>query len=269
MGKLEEFISRNFFNGRSYDELTDNEKSKFDVKLQEYQRRDKNVGDDKSKEANKMKLKEDEKPEKEEVEKQEDIEDKPDKEEEKKKSKKSADDDKDDEDLEKEEDMEDEEEDDEEDAKKKKKKSKKSKKGEGNINPEESEEDAEDINGGSQGTPSAKPTNMNVAVSSVDGKREQVIPAGKSVNPDLIKSPLFTELSSQLDGLQKSFEQRFEALEKSFKSRIDNVQKTVGKVEKFYKQPFYKSADQGLGPESIQKQSISEQIEKGQVRYRE
>lgn len=80
--------------------------------------------------------------------------------------------------------------------------------------------------------------------------------SGKSANLELKKSPLFMELSKQMA-----------ALEKSLMDRLTNVQKTVARVEKFYQQPFYKAIDENASPESVQKMSVSEQIQKGKVRF--
>jgi hypothetical protein len=91
--------------------------------------------------------------------------------------------------------------------------------------------------------------------------------SGKSVNPDLLKSPLFVELSGQLENLQKAFNKKLEAVEKSVSNRIVNLQKSIGQVEKFYNQPFYKAIDEGFGPEGIQKQTITQQIKEGKVRF--
>lgn len=80
--------------------------------------------------------------------------------------------------------------------------------------------------------------------------------SGKSANLELQKSPLFMELSKQMA-----------ALEKSVMDRLNNIQKMTAKVEKFYQQPFYKAIDENASPEGVQKMSVKEQIEKGNVRF--
>jgi hypothetical protein len=90
---------------------------------------------------------------------------------------------------------------------------------------------------------------------------------GKSVEPDLLKSPLFVELSGQIEQFQKTFDKKILAVEKSVSDRLANIQKAMEKVEAFYKQPMYKAVSENVSPESVQKQSIKEQIEKGKIRF--
>jgi hypothetical protein len=95
----------------------------------------------------------------------------------------------------------------------------------------------------------------------------EVTYTGKSADPDLMKSPLFTELSGQIDEFQKSVAKKIEAVEKSVSDRMNNIQKSVEKIENFYKQPFYKAIDENVSPEGVMKESISTQLEKGKVRF--
>lgn len=155
------------------------------------------------------------------------------------------------EDLKKEEDEEDEEE-----------KKKKAEKEAGAIAPQEAEASS------SQGKLSGN-QNVFVPQSSVDGKREQETPMGKSVEPDLMKSPLFVELSGQIGEFQKAFDKKIEAMEKSVEDRLANLQKTVSKVEQFYKAPLYKAVSENVGAESGFKKSLKEQITEGNIKYAE
>lgn len=192
------------------------------------------------------------------------------------KKKKAVDDKK--EDLEKEETEDDEdkkksiddEESEEEEDKKKKKKAKKGESGGHDPEAEENEEtNAEHTISPGQSTPSS-PQNTFVPQSNIDGKREQTTPMGKEApNEELLKSPLFTNLNKQLNEMKKSFEVKLEALEKSFKDRSENLQKSVGKIEEFYKKPFYKAVDENVAPEGVIKKGISEQIREGKVTYRD
>jgi len=197
----------------------------------------------------------------EEVEKQEDkeeVEKEPAEEEAEKKKEVSEDE------VEKSEDSDEEEEDEEE-------KKKKAMKGEsGGDNPEEDTSDATTpVNTitPEMSVPSA-PQDVFVPPSSIDVAREQVTPMGKSVNPDLMKSPLYKSLSVQIDGIREAVSKKVDALEKSVNDRLNNVLKDMDKIETFYKQSFYKAIDDGVGPEGIQSQSISKQIEAGKVRFR-
>jgi len=194
-------------------------------------------------------------------------------------------DDEDEDDVEKQEDLEDESEKeapDEEEEKKKKKKSKKKKKKESEEDEddvekaegESPEEDAEDSNEApntiepNASVPS-QAQNVFVPPSDVDGKREQVTPMGKSVNADLMKSPLFMNLSSQIEGIKDAVSTRVEALEKSVNDRLKNVQKDMAEIEKFYKQSFHKAIGENVAPESTQALSIKKQLESGNVRFRQ
>ena len=90
--------------------------------------------------------------------------------------------------------------------------------------------------------------------------------AGKSVNPDLLKSPLFVELSGQMNEFEKSFAKKVDSMEKSFNQRLANMQKTLEAVEKYYENmPLNKSINESLAKSA----SISDRIQKGEVRYRD
>lgn len=97
---------------------------------------------------------------------------------------------------------------------------------------------------------------------------EQKTTMDKSVNPDLLKSPLFVTLSSQIDGIRDAVSKKVDALEKSVNDRLNNVLKDMEKIEKFYEQSFYKARDENVAPESTRTKPISKQIEEGKVRYR-
>jgi hypothetical protein len=90
---------------------------------------------------------------------------------------------------------------------------------------------------------------------------------GKSVNPDLTKSPLFVELSKGISSMQDAISKKLDSVEKSFNDRVANMSKKLETMESFYKQSFYKSANENVSPEAVVKETISEQIAKGKVRY--
>jgi hypothetical protein len=159
---------------------------------------------------------------------------------------------------------------DEDDDEEEKKKKKKAKKGEGHaVSPEESgaaSDSAEHSTSPGMGVPSTQ--NVFTPPSSVSGKREQETPMGKSVEPDLTKSPLFVNISKQMESLQEALSTKVDALEKSVNDRLGNIKKDMEKVEKFYEQSFYKAAGENVGPEALQSLSIAKQIENGTVRFR-
>lgn len=176
------------------------------------------------------------------------------------------------------EDEEDEEEDEEEEKKKKSKKKKEMVKGEG-TNPEEDTSSATDANSTiSPGNP-ASTQDVFVPSSSVSTGREanhaaatgeapSEVSYGKSAEPDLLKSPLYLEISKGLSSLQESMSKKLEAVEKSVNDRVANLQKALGEVEKFYKSPMYKAVSENSGAEALKKESsVAEQIAKGQVRF--
>jgi len=152
-----------------------------------------------------------------------------------------------------------------------KKKKKKAKKAAGAESPSEDAASATDDN--STLSPGASvpstPQDVFVPQSGISVAREQSTPMGKSVEPDLLKSPLFVNLSKQLDGIREAVSNKITALEKSVNDRLNNVLKDMDKIEKFYKQSFYKAIDENVAPESVQRQSISKQIADGEVRYRQ
>ena len=168
---------------------------------------------------------------------------------------------------------------DEEEKKKAKKKKKKSDDDEEDVEKEEGagESPEEDAAAGANeadntitpgaNTPS-QAQNVFVPPSDVNVDREQDTPMDKSVNPDLLKSPLFMSLSKQMDGIREAVSKKITALEKSVNDRLNNVMKDMGKIEKFYKQGFYKAINENTGPETVKQQTISKQITDGEVRYR-
>ena len=154
------------------------------------------------------------------------------------------------------------------------KKKKKAKKGVGSsLNPEESEGKAS--SGESTLSPGAsvpsKPQNVIVPPSDVDGKRTQETPMGKSVEPDLMKSPLYMGISKQIEEMRTALDSKFEAVYKSYNDRLDNMTKELQKAEKamqeFYSKSFQKAYGENVSPESTQLLSIEKQIEMGKVRF--
>jgi hypothetical protein len=92
--------------------------------------------------------------------------------------------------------------------------------------------------------------------------------SSKSVeNTDLLKSPLFTELSKQIGDMQKSIGKKVEAVEKSFADRLANLQRTVEAVEKFYEQPLHKGFVENAAPEGSIQKSVKQQLEEKNVRF--
>lgn len=162
----------------------------------------------------------------------------------------------------------------------KKKKKKGTKKGEaGGENPQEDTASSTDANSSispNMGVPSTQnvfvpQSNARVGREASSGSSAGQSPSevsyGKSVEPDLMKSPLFTGLSSQMTELQKAFEKKLEAMEKSFNDRVANINKSVAEIEKFYKQPFYKAINENVNPEAVEQKPFSKQIADGKVRY--
>ena len=91
--------------------------------------------------------------------------------------------------------------------------------------------------------------------------------AGKSASMDLQKSPLFVELSKQIAELNNSVTAKLSAVEKSVNDRVANLNKSVEKVEAFYKQPFYKAVNENVSAEGVLSKGIQAQIDEGKVRY--
>jgi hypothetical protein len=141
----------------------------------------------------------------------------------------------------------------------------------GGTNPEESEtigaSDPHTITPNM--TVPSKGQNVFVPTSRISVSREQPKYPNevqlKSASPDLNKSPLFVELTKQINGIQKALATKLEAVEKSYNDRLANLQKTL---DKFYAQPFYKSVNENVNPEAVLQQSIAKQIEKGSIEFR-
>ena len=87
---------------------------------------------------------------------------------------------------------------------------------------------------------------------------------GKSVEPDLMKSPLYMGIMKQLDGIQDSMSKKIDAMEKSVNDRLANTKKDL---EKFYSQSMYKAVGENVSPEGTPLLSIQKQIEEGKVRF--
>lgn len=187
---------------------------------------------------------------------------------EKKKAKKEKKDDE--QEVEKEEELDDEEED-----PKEKKKTKKGSEGSG-LDPEEDAAD-NDSDGNTTSPGAGVPSNQHVAFGPKTGDvgrnasgttPGQESYAGKSVSPELMKSPLFLELDGQIEGMKKAFDHKLDALNKSMNDRLANIQKGIDKVENFYKKaPLYKAVEDSVGAEAAVKKGIKEQIAEGKVRY--
>uniref|UniRef100_A0A6M3XX30 Uncharacterized protein n=1 Tax=viral metagenome TaxID=1070528 RepID=A0A6M3XX30_9ZZZZ len=149
---------------------------------------------------------------------------------------------------------------------------KKVKKGEGlPQNPEEAATEAADA--GHSTTPKpvieSKP-DIFVPPSEVEGDREQDIPnqeLGKSAKPDLTKSPLFVNVTKQLEGIKAALSKKVDDLEKSVNDRLKNIHSDMEKIEKFYQGSFYKAASDEVGPEGLNAMPITKQIEKGKARF--
>lgn len=156
------------------------------------------------------------------------------------------------------------------------KKKKKAKKGEaGGENPEE-EAQASTTGSAStspgMGVPSTQnifvpQSNINVGGTSTGQSPSETHYSGKSVQPDLMKSPLFVQLNKQLDEMKKASEKKLEAMEKSMTDRLANITKTLAKVEEFYNKPLYKGFAENVNPEAVQRKTISKQLEDGKVRF--
>jgi len=92
-------------------------------------------------------------------------------------------------------------------------------------------------------------TNVSSARNASDGKAQMgqspsdISYTGKSVNPDLMKSPLFQELDRNINGIRTVMSKKIDSVEKSMNDRLDNLTKVMEKLEKFYNYPFYKSQD--------------------------
>lgn len=162
---------------------------------------------------------------------------------------------------------EDDDEDDEDEEGKKKKKNKAKKGSEGGKNPEESE--AQGATSGSTSPNQGVPSTQNVFIpqSAVSVSREQVTPMSKSTDVDLSKSPLFVNISKQMDGLQTALTHKVDALEKSVNDRLKNIKSDMEKIEKFYGQSFHKALGENVSPEATQQLGISKQIADGKVRF--
>lgn len=168
----------------------------------------------------------------------------------------------------------DDEEEEEEEEEEMKAKKKKAMKGEmGGENPEESGQiSTTEPHSTSPGM--GVPSTQNVFVPSSDAHvaREQHLPMDgmhKSVDIDLKKSPLFVNLSGQIDGIKETMSKRLDSIEKSVNDRLNNVLKDLEKIEKFYQGPLYKALGENAVDKINQPDTLQKQIQEGKVKYRQ
>lgn len=92
--------------------------------------------------------------------------------------------------------------------------------------------------------------------------------AGKAFNPELMKSPLFVELSKQFVDLRKSVQMRIgdvssdlDAFEKSFNDRVTNITEKLSSIEKALKSvsaiPVHKGYNEPLTEKTKEEGDIS------------
>jgi len=117
------------------------------------------------------------------------------------------------------------------------------------------------------GDPMAPPQ-VFVPTSNVTVSSEHVTPMGKSVEPDLLKSPLWVGINKQLESMQDTLGKKVDSLQKSVDDRLKNIKTDMEKIEKFYSQSFYKAAAEETGPEGLKMESFSKQLERGEIRFR-
>lgn len=165
----------------------------------------------------------------------------------------------------------------EEESEEEKKKKKAEKGALGGENPEELVQESQTagntISPGA-GTPSQS-QHVLVPQSQISVSREQHTPMDgmhKSANPDLLKSPLFLNITKQMEALQDAMTSKMEAMEKSISDRLANMKKELATTEeglkKFYEQSFHKALGENVAPEATQQVTISKQLEDGKVRFR-
>jgi hypothetical protein len=112
------------------------------------------------------------------------------------------------------------------------------------------------------------PQHMLTPSSSVDGKRTQETPMGKSVNSDLMKSPLYVELSKQLAGFDETVK-KFGSAMTSLEDRVTNMTKALETIEKM---PLYKSPSTELNKDynpqgEPGKSSVDHEVASGKIKF--
>jgi hypothetical protein len=151
-------------------------------------------------------------------------------------------------------------------------KKKKCKKGEGNVNPAESEANGAGSQATSTGDMMGGGQHVLVPQSGISVSREQA-PMGKSVDSEmLMKSPLFVNITKQMDAMQDALGKKVDALQKSVDDRLANIKKDLEVAEKglkeFYGQSFHKALGESVGPEGVQSQTFEKQMAAGVIRFR-
>lgn len=142
-------------------------------------------------------------------------------------------------------------------------------------NPEEgAAEGKKDSNTLTPGKMTGKPQNVFVPPTNVPGSRiasgntpSETHYAGKSVDPDFQKSPLYVEMNKQMDNLAVVFSKKLDSVEKSVKDRIDNVLKMMEKIEEFNKKSFNKAYSEEIGQVPLDKAGIEEVMKTGKARF--
>jgi len=123
------------------------------------------------------------------------------------------------------------------------------------------------------GKQTGKPQNVFVPPTSIPGNRMgsgsqpgQEHYAGKSIETDFQKSPLYVEMSKQIDNLSSAFSKKLDSVEKSVNDRMANIVKLMEKLDEFNKKSFNKAYAENLSQDGNH-ESVEEIMKKGKARF--
>jgi hypothetical protein len=141
-------------------------------------------------------------------------------------------------------------------------------------NPEQgAAEGAKDSNTLTPGKMTGKPQNVFTPPTSIPGNRMgsgsqpgQEHYSGKSVEPDFQKSPLYVEMSKQIEGMSSAFSKKLDSVEKSVNDRMANIMKLMEKIEEFNKKSFNKAYAENLTQDGNH-ESVEDIMKKGKARF--
>jgi len=102
--------------------------------------------------------------------------------------------------------------------------------------------------------------------SMVGGQSPSAVSYGKSAEADLLKSPLYMNLSKQLAGFEKAMQVKVDAMVKSFEARFDNLNKALTALENM---PIRKAFSEDITGTSnpVEAATFEKKIETGRVRF--
>lgn len=139
---------------------------------------------------------------------------------------------------------------------------------------ESAEAGKKDSNTVTPGKMTGKPQNVFVPPTNIPGNRMgsgsspgQEHYQGKSFEGDFQKSPLYVEMSKQMDNMSSAFSKKMDAVEKSVNDRMANILKMMEKIDKFNQSSFNKAYTENLTEKGIESEGVEKALKEGKARF--